>query len=51
MIFEMASKWRRYHPSSKPLIGDLIVNVVAEAFGWLRWAGTAYLVYLGVKQW
>jgi threonine/homoserine/homoserine lactone efflux protein len=28
-----------------------LLNVVAEAFGWLRWAGAAYLVYLGAKQW
>ena len=28
-----------------------LLNVVAEAFAWLRWAGAAYLVYLGVKQW
>lgn len=27
------------------------LNVVAEAFDWLRWAGATYLVYLGVKQW
>jgi homoserine/homoserine lactone efflux protein len=25
--------------------------VVAEAFEWLRWAGAAYPVYLGIKQW
>ena len=28
-----------------------LLNVVAEAFDWLRWAGAAYLIYLGFKQW
>jgi homoserine/homoserine lactone efflux protein len=28
-----------------------LLNVVAEGFEWLRWAGAAYLVYLGIKQW
>jgi threonine/homoserine/homoserine lactone efflux protein len=28
-----------------------LLNVVAGAFGWLRWAGAAYLVYLGIRQW
>ena len=28
-----------------------LLNVVAGAFEWFRWAGAAYLVYLGIKQW
>ncbi len=24
---------------------------MADRFEWLRWAGVAYLVYLGVQQW
>jgi threonine/homoserine/homoserine lactone efflux protein len=28
-----------------------LLHAVAEAFEWLRWAGAAYLVYLGIKQW
>jgi homoserine/homoserine lactone efflux protein len=28
-----------------------LLNTVAAAFEWLRWAGTVYLVYLGIKQW
>lgn len=28
-----------------------LLNSVAVAFEWIRWAGAVYLVYLGIKQW
>jgi threonine/homoserine/homoserine lactone efflux protein len=28
-----------------------LLNVIAEAFEWFRWAGAAYLVFIGIKQW
>lgn len=28
-----------------------LLSVVAVVFDWLRWAGAAYLIYLGIKQW
>lgn len=28
-----------------------LLQAVAGAFEWLRWAGAAYLLYLGIKQW
>jgi threonine/homoserine/homoserine lactone efflux protein len=28
-----------------------VLGVLSGWFSWLRWAGVAYLVYLGVKQW
>jgi len=45
---------------STAVVGQLIVvgcgmasamALLAEWFEWLRWAGVAYLVYLGVRQW
>ena len=28
-----------------------LLHAIAEAFVWIRWAGAAYLAYLGIKQW
>lgn len=28
-----------------------LLNLVAGMFEWLRWAGAAYLIYLGIRQW
>lgn len=28
-----------------------LLHGVADVFGWIRWGGAAYLVYLGIKQW
>lgn len=28
-----------------------LLHTAAEALEWLRWAGAAYLVFLGIKQW
>lgn len=28
-----------------------LLHTAADVFVWLRWAGAAYLVYLGIKQW
>lgn len=28
-----------------------LLNTIADAFEWFRWAGAAYLIYLGIKQW
>jgi homoserine/homoserine lactone efflux protein len=28
-----------------------LLNTIAEAFKWLRWAGAIYLIFLGIKQW
>jgi len=28
-----------------------VLAVLADGFAWLRWAGVAYLVYLGIRQW
>ncbi len=45
---------------STAVVGQLVVvglgmasamALLAEWFEWLRWAGVAYLVYLGIRQW
>lgn len=28
-----------------------LLNLLTDAFEWLRWTGAVYLVYLGIKQW
>ncbi|HJM49696.1 MAG TPA: LysE family translocator [Alphaproteobacteria bacterium] len=28
-----------------------LISLLAEGFAWLRWAGVAYLLYLGLQQW
>lgn len=28
-----------------------LIPALAEGFGWLRWAGAGYLLYLGIQQW
>jgi len=29
----------------------VVIELAADALGWIRWAGAAYLVWLGVKTW
>lgn len=29
----------------------VVVEIVADALVWIRWAGVAYLVYLGIRTW
>jgi threonine/homoserine/homoserine lactone efflux protein len=28
-----------------------LIPILADGFGWLRWLGAAYLLYLGIQQW
>ena len=28
-----------------------LLNLAAQGFEWLRWAGAGYLIYLGIRQW
>src|SRR5438876_3923631 len=39
------------HLTLTVLGASVVLNVLAASFDWLRWAGVAYLVWLGIAAW